>query len=139
VIKIFRNTRRALLAQKRLSKYLLYAIGEILLVVIGILIALKINNANALRKEHSEERILLQQLHSEFQSNLKQLDQKIALRDDIMGSAKALLGFIDNADIRNKDTIDYLIARSLPYATFDPIENDLATSGELRLIRDNAL
>ena len=46
MIKLFRNTRRKLLAENKFSKYLAYAIGEIFLVVVGILIALWINNAN---------------------------------------------------------------------------------------------
>lgn len=43
MIKFFRNIRRGLLQKNRFSKYLIYAIGEIALVVLGILIALQIN------------------------------------------------------------------------------------------------
>ena len=46
MIKFFRNIRKALLAENKFTKYLMYAIGEIVLVVIGILIALSINNWN---------------------------------------------------------------------------------------------
>lgn len=46
MIKLFRNTRSKLLTQNRIGRYLMYAFGEIILVVIGILIALKINNWN---------------------------------------------------------------------------------------------
>ena len=56
MIKFFRKIRQRLLTENRLGKYLLYAIGEILLVVIGILIALSINNWNEERK--NEEKIL---------------------------------------------------------------------------------
>ena len=51
MIKFFRNIRKKLLTENRFNKYALYAIGEIVLVVIGILIALQINNQNELRKE----------------------------------------------------------------------------------------
>jgi len=44
MIKIFRKVRQKLLAENKFSQYLIYAIGEIVLVVIGILIALQINN-----------------------------------------------------------------------------------------------
>jgi len=50
MIKFFRKIRRQLLTENRFSKYLLYAIGEIVLVVIGILIALQINIWNENRK-----------------------------------------------------------------------------------------
>ena len=50
MIKFFRKIRQRLLTENKFSKYLLYAIGEIILVVIGILIALQINNWNEGRK-----------------------------------------------------------------------------------------
>ena len=51
------------------GKYLLYAIGEIALVVIGIVIALQINNWNEWRKDRIMESALLSQLHEEFTTN----------------------------------------------------------------------
>ncbi|MBT8306228.1 MAG: hypothetical protein KJN85_04770, partial [Maribacter sp.] len=50
MIKFFRKIRQQLLIENRTGKYLLYAIGEIVLVVIGILIALQINNWNEEKK-----------------------------------------------------------------------------------------
>jgi hypothetical protein len=125
--------------QGRFRRYLLYAVGEILLVVIGILIALYINNVNEYEKEREEEQVLLKQLRSEFNSNLQQLDQKIAIRTEMMDASKRFFELIDHPDLRNKDSIDLLIARTLPYTTFDPIENDLASSGELMLIKNTDL
>ena len=52
MIKFFRHIRRHLLSESKFSKYLIYAIGEIILVVIGILIALQFNNWNESRKEN---------------------------------------------------------------------------------------
>ena len=46
MIKFFRNIRRQFLSQNRFSKYFLYVVGEIVLVVVGILIALQVNNWN---------------------------------------------------------------------------------------------
>ena len=54
--------------ENKTGKYFKYAIGEIILVVIGILIALSINNWNEDRKEHGQEQELLTQLQSEFKS-----------------------------------------------------------------------
>ena len=56
MLKVFRNIRRQLFIEKRFSKYLIYAIGEIVLVVLGILIALQINNWNANNVKKQEEK-----------------------------------------------------------------------------------
>lgn len=117
-------------------KYIRYAIGEIVLVVIGILIALQINNWNEEAKNRIEEKIILKQLQTDFNSNLKQLDQKIAMRVDFMFASKQLFRYIDHPSQRIKDSIDFYIAKTLPYATFDPIIIDLASSGELSLIKN---
>jgi len=63
MIKFFRNIRQNLLAEGKTSKYLKYAIGEIILVVIGILIALQINNWNENRKANIEEQRILETLY----------------------------------------------------------------------------
>ena len=66
MIKFFRKIRQQLLQENRFSKYLLYAIGEIVLVVIGILIALQINNWNENRKVDGE----IMKILTEIRSNL---------------------------------------------------------------------
>jgi hypothetical protein len=66
MIKFFRHIRQRLLSQNKLSKYLLYAIGEIILVVIGILIALQINNWNEERKINTSLRKALSALKSDL-------------------------------------------------------------------------
>ncbi|NJN49876.1 MAG: hypothetical protein HC798_00150 [Polaribacter sp.] len=69
MIKFFRKIRQKLLEQNRVSKYLLYAFGEIVLVVIGILIALQINDWNENRKERYEELKLLRQIKVDLIEN----------------------------------------------------------------------
>lgn len=61
MIKFFRKIRQHLLAEGKTGKYLKYAIGEIVLVVIGILIALQINNWNEDRKEFRKSKALLEE------------------------------------------------------------------------------
>lgn len=71
MLRFFRQFRHQLLTENRFRKYLLYAVGEIFLVVIGILIALQINNWNEARKEKIKEGRYLIQLKEEFEDNLK--------------------------------------------------------------------
>ncbi len=74
MLKFFRRIRRTLLSENKFSKYLVYAIGEIVLVVIGILIALQINNWNENRKEAESERKLFANLKIDFQNRLNELE-----------------------------------------------------------------
>ena len=69
MIKFFRAIRQNLLNEGKTSKYFKYAIGEIVLVVIGILIALSINNWNEYRKERLKEKKILVELESNLEAN----------------------------------------------------------------------
>ena len=62
MIKFFRHIRKSLIEKNQMGKYFKYAIGEILLVVIGILIALQINNWNEKRIQKRNEIVLVKQL-----------------------------------------------------------------------------
>ena len=73
MIKFFRHIRKSLLMQKKTSQYFKYAIGEILLVVIGILIALQINNWNEQRKNTIKEETALIQLKKDLDQTYKDL------------------------------------------------------------------
>ena len=66
MIKFFRKIRQKMLTENKISKYFLYAIGEIVLVVIGILIAISINNWNENIKEKQQEKVILTTLKKEF-------------------------------------------------------------------------
>lgn len=76
MIKFFRRIRQKLLSENKFSKYLLYAIGEIALVVIGILIALSINNLNESRKMHLQDIEFLKNLKTEFLIDISTLTDR---------------------------------------------------------------
>lgn len=75
MIKFFRRVRYNLMEQNKTGKYFKYAIGEIFLVVIGILIALSINNWNENRKASMLERELLFGLKTDFEDRLTELEE----------------------------------------------------------------
>ena len=74
MIKFFRKIRQNLLVENKTGKYFKYAIGEIVLVVIGILIALQINNWNEMRKLRRAEKEILNVLQLSTSINLKELE-----------------------------------------------------------------
>ncbi|SHH41968.1 DUF6090 family protein [Winogradskyella jejuensis] len=75
MIKLFKNIRRKLLAENRFNKYLLYAIGEIILVMIGILLALQVNNWNTTRLLKSKEQVYLKQIRISLIGDLERIKE----------------------------------------------------------------
>jgi hypothetical protein len=98
MIKLFRNIRQNLLNEGKTSKYLKYAIGEIILVVIGILIALQINNWNQGRIVKAQNHVILKNLNKEFSENLIQLDSSINNFDNIIDGLDQLLKIMRTQD-----------------------------------------
>ena len=77
MIKFFRKIRQKLLQENRFSKYMLYALGEIILVVIGILLALKINNWNQILKDRDFAQESMNGLKFDLTNDLSKLDTVI--------------------------------------------------------------
>ncbi|MBK9149182.1 MAG: hypothetical protein IPM12_15360 [Flavobacteriales bacterium] len=82
--RIFNIIRQRLLKENRLTRYLVYAVGEIVLVVIGILIALSINNASAEAKTRSKELVLLQEMRQNLVADL------LDVRYNVTGNLKRI-------------------------------------------------
>lgn len=91
MIKFFRRIRQRLLSESKFSKYLLYAVGEILLVVIGILIALSINNWNDARKDRIAEKELYRTLIKSLESDLKDVRSKSMILDTALTAQRIFI------------------------------------------------
>jgi hypothetical protein len=91
MLSIFRKFRQKMLPQNQVPKYLIYAVGEIILVVIGILIALQINNTNESTKLRTKEVILLQEMKSNLQSDLSDLNYNIQGNKERLFSNQVIL------------------------------------------------
>jgi len=139
MIKFFRKVRQQLIKDNKLSKYLFYAIGEIVLVVIGILIALSINNWNEKRKDLAKEQLILKQLKNEYLFNLEELEEKILMRNEGIEASNIILNQIDNPEQFNEDLLYKSFWKILSDPTFDPIQNDIVASDKIRLIRNQAI
>ncbi|PTM07761.1 MAG: hypothetical protein DA407_09935, partial [Bacteroidetes bacterium] len=74
MLKFFRKIRKEKLSDNRFGKYLLYAIGEIVLVVIGILIALNLNNRNEQRKTEAKVEIIFGEIMEELISDIEETE-----------------------------------------------------------------
>jgi hypothetical protein len=96
MINFFRSIRQTFLTEGKTSKYLKYAIGEIVLVVIGILIALQINNWNEHRKELLNEKAVLSSLKEELNSTLQELKNDLKVQNNYKQSTENVYSYIQN-------------------------------------------
>ncbi len=126
--------------QKRVRTYLFYAIGEILLVVIGILIALQINNWNVERIEKNLEKVYLQNLIVDLENQLLELDRhkkgELYNQDALKRVASLINNRFENVDLEryNQDMQSIMITRTLNL--YDATFEDLKSTGNLNLIRN---
>jgi len=144
MIKFFRNIRKSLLMENKTSKYLKYAIGEIVLVVIGILIALQLNNLNDDIKNATEETFILNNLNDNLASALNQSQSHIDSEQANATRLKRVLGLSENGVERDLDTIsDATFSRAIWSIGPDiPILNaytNLKNSNQLGLIKNQLI
>ena len=115
MIKFFRKIRQNLLMENKTGKYFKYAIGEIVLVVIGILIALQINNWNENRKQASKTKHLIERLIIETKQNIQNIKLEIEHAQKVHKEIKTILlmfGETINEDQNTK--MDSLLAWIAP-------------------------
>jgi len=96
MIKFFRKIRQNLLMENKTGKYLKYAIGEIVLVVIGILIALQINNWNDERKNNIKEYNLLTEMLGNLKTDSIDMIGNVARNTRVLKSAEAIQNQLEN-------------------------------------------
>ena len=140
MIKFFRKIRQKLLVENRFNKYLLYAIGEIILVVIGILIALQINNWNEEKKLEKEEKKIIKSLKKEITGNLIQLETEIKEIKIIIGISTKLIK--QNDEIQKNKYVVSEILGALGYntnKTEKSILNEILNTNSRSLISNDSI
>jgi hypothetical protein len=124
MIKFFRKIRQRLLTENKFSKYLLYAIGEIILVVIGILIALQINNWNIYQNDRIKEKKILHELVVNLELNKKLILGRIDHMDALNKWADLLLNLQDKDFIKSDS-----LGKTFTYPTVLPTIFNLPNQG----------
>ncbi|MBC3760026.1 hypothetical protein H7U19_16570 [Hyunsoonleella sp. SJ7] len=125
MIKFFRKIRQKMLTENRFGKYLIYAIGEIILVVIGILIALQINNRNELIKTNSKQKTYLSLIKNEMENNLNSLKEERIILSKVILNQQIVLELMQNEFSR--DTIS---ENQLSKILVNAISNDISVNYE---------
>lgn len=140
MIKFFRKIRQSLLAEGKTTQYIKYAIGEIVLVMVGILLALQVSNWNQERIARNKEKVLLTELNLEFKENKAQLEEVLIKHRKALKSTDLLIAeFPLNLDSINLDSLKEK-SKGLGYRyTFNPsqgIVNSLVSTSSFELISD---
>ena len=138
MIKFFRKIRFTLLEQNKTTRYFKYAIGEIILVVIGILVALQINNWNEFNKMQLQEQEILKGLKTEFNINQVRLVYVMQTSEQAIENGNKLITYF-NKDISKipERKLDSLLYNFQQVWTFNPqkgLLNSIITSGQINLI-----
>jgi len=143
MVTFFRKIRWRLAKDQRFLQYTRYAIGEIVLVVIGILIALQINNWNEERKERIIESDYLREMLEDYETNLNRSDNVVAIIENIL---PVLTGLLNQSAMKTPtvsvDSLNKAFAEihNMPtYSSSDRVYNNLIGSGDLKLIRNKEL
>jgi len=137
MIRFFSKIRQSLMSDNRFSKYTLYAVGEILLVVVGILIALWINNQNDLRKERIKELHYLANIKTDLQVNLQEMDRYLDYRAASIAAANRILEHFEGKPITDYTAFNVDGVHIYEWGRFWQHDNtfqELVNSGNLALI-----
>lgn len=142
MIKFFRQIRQRLVSKNKYSKYMLYAIGEIALVMIGILLALQVNNWNEKRKAKVKEVEVLEDFQKGLTFDIKQLDSIVFQYDrakfainKILQHLEKDLPYTDSLDIYFFDTTLVFDSGGLTVGAYETLKSngfDLISNKEIR-------
>ncbi|MDT0558097.1 DUF6090 family protein [Ichthyenterobacterium sp. W332] len=140
MIKFFNKTRKQMLKENKIGRYLKYAIGEIILVMIGILLALQVNTWNTNRELKKEEAKILKSLHQEFSKNLDKFN--IIYNNHL--KRKKTIEYVMSAETQklSADSLATLMNRINSNWTYDPFQgiyNSVIGSGKIELISNDSL
>ncbi len=143
MIRFFRNIRQRLLSENKFTRYLIYALGEIILVVIGILIALQINNWNENRKLAQQEKETIASLKLEFEKNLNSLSGDILSLQGVIQACNTLLEHTGpDYEFGTLPEVDSLVSMTSRMSVWDPslyTLSNIKSSGKLSNLSNEEL
>ena len=144
MIKFFRNIRQNLIMENKTYKYLKYAIGEIALVMIGILLALQVNNWNENRKDRLKERELEIALLSDFKETKTRLQETIKRQQKVIDDSRQVIISYETQQLMTiKDSLPRLIGSGFgAWWRAEPVTKtyqSMISTGNIELLSNNEL
>lgn len=132
------------MAEKKIGKYILYALGEIVLVVIGIMIAVALNNSNQLKKTRAEEQSYLLALKEEFQFNKERLADMTKRNTANLNASLELLEFVSPetpqlTEDKFDEMLQTVLMNEVQFSPSPGVLNEIINSGKLGSFSDPEL
>ncbi|PTM09472.1 MAG: hypothetical protein DA407_05815 [Bacteroidetes bacterium] len=137
MIKFFRKIRQNLLMENKTGKYFKYAIGEIVLVVIGILIALQINNWNENRKTNSIKQSYYSQIIFDLDKETKNIEERVLFLDSSITSVDNYFELMKTPNLETTQILDELqkVRFTFDYIAFNTnTVESLESTGDIKLL-----
>ncbi len=103
MLRFVHSLRQRMLSENKFGKYMLYAVGEIVLIVVGILIAFYLDNINAEKQAKETETELLSELKSNLVSNIKILERTLESESQYLSYNEMILDYLDNRKPYNRE------------------------------------
>ena len=144
MIKFFRHIRKSLLLENKTGKYFKYAIGEIVLVVIGILIALSINNWNEERKEGIQGKAYVSEIYNDLKKDILRINDILKKLEINKVTSRQILEILESEDkyiadsslfVSNMLNTNAVIHVRRQNSTWD----ELTSSGKIAMIDNDSL
>ena len=139
MLRFFRHIRQKFLQEGKASRFIGYALGEIVLIVVGIMIALQLGEWNEDRVDRRTEATYITELLEDFQANRKELEENITSTEDIL---TAMIGLINQSNLETPAwTLDeiseaFKLVQAMPtFAVVDRSYTNLVGSGDLKVLQ----
>ncbi len=142
MIKFFRQIRQQSLKENKTSKYLKYAIGEIVLVVIGILIALSINNWNQDRTNRTEEQNYYKNIQRQLNEDKNGIEGNIDYNSSFLAQFLYAIEIIEKNDRSSIDSLAKIslnLQKSSDFHRQSNIYQAMVNSGEIKLLKNQKI
>ncbi len=141
-MNLFGRIRRKLIEGGNMKKYILYAVGEILLIVVGILVALQVNTLNENRIRKNNEITIYETIKDQLKNYIDIIEDDIEYNKNSMIQFERANEIIERGDRSKVDSLGKIVVQLIPHSDFDGrgnIYETLVNSGEIKILTNHRI
>jgi len=141
MFRLFRKIRQQLLGTGSVKRYLLYALGEVILIVVGVMIAVELNNMNTYRVNRFHEQRILNRLDAELNNATKRISGFEQLLEKKLSELEAIVPYLQGEEIEDPKRFLESVIQAARFGFEQPVLQqttfrEILSSGQLSLILD---